>query len=83
MQRSLRELENRPVRTSCRRLQTTTLYKEVGTEETLGIDASSPLAIRLPFPFFERLYQRRMSCQQVDILKIDSYTSEFLAQCII
>ena len=45
----------------------TTLYEEVGTEETLGIDASSPLAIRLPFPFYERLYQSRMSYQQADI----------------
>ena len=45
----------------------TTLYEEVETEETLGIDASSPLAIRLPFPFYERLYQSRMSYQQADI----------------
>jgi hypothetical protein len=52
---------------ACRRLQITTLYEEVGTEETLGIDASSPLAIRLPFPFYERLYQCLDSCQQVDI----------------
>jgi hypothetical protein len=44
-----------PSSTDCRRLQMTTLYEEVGTEETLGIDASSPLAIRLPFPFYERL----------------------------
>ncbi len=64
---SLRELENRPVRQGCSRLQMTTFYREVETEETVGIDASSPLAIRLPFPFFERLYQRRMSCQQADI----------------
>ncbi len=45
----------------------TTLYEEVGIEETLGIDASSPLAIRLPFPFYERLYQCLDSCQQGDI----------------
>jgi hypothetical protein len=53
--------------TDCSRLQMTTFYEEVGTEETLGIDASSPLAIRLPFPFYERLFQCLESCQQADI----------------